>query len=88
MRLPTIHLNGTSKGELTNKISDALEHVRAAISAVAEVGPNGRDYYTQGSDGLREATEGHRAMLTKLSDVREELELLWEGIEDGGWKRA
>jgi hypothetical protein len=82
MRIPTIHRNGTSKAELTGQIEAALEAVRTAIDAVGMCCPNGRDYYTQGDQALREASNEHLARLTRLATVRDELAALWEGIED------
>lgn len=48
MRVPTVHLNGTSKGELLDQAHRAARAVANAITAVMQAAPNGRDFYVQG----------------------------------------
>jgi hypothetical protein len=73
MRLPTIHINGTSAKDLTEGYLTAYRAVGDAIDAVAKAGPNGRDYYPQGGEAIQEACNEHRARLVKLSEVQNEL---------------
>ena len=47
MTLPTIHLNGTSAQELTEGYSNARLAMERAITALAKVEFNARDYYVR-----------------------------------------
>ena len=76
MILPTIHMNGTSKADLFDGYMTALEAMQAAIDAVIQTGPNGRDYYPQGDAALRQAMDEHRDRLKRLGAVADELNAL------------
>ena len=76
MILPTIHRNGTSKADLFDRYWTALLAVEAAIDAVAQTGPNGRDYYPQGDDALRQAQAAHQDRLKRLHAIVLELDTL------------
>ena len=47
MTLPTVHLNGTSAKELTEGYSNARLAMERAITALAKVEFNARDYYVR-----------------------------------------
>ena len=47
MTLPTIHLNGTSARELTEGYSNARIAMENAITAIAKIEFNARDYYVR-----------------------------------------
>ena len=86
LELPTIHLNGTSKGTLLGNIQDAYDAVGNAQRFLAETGPNGRDYYRglkagADYDRLAKATEEHYSRMAKLASILTELEELAEGID-------
>jgi len=86
MRVPTVHLNGTSKGDLMRDQQRVIDPLRQAIIALRITGPNGRDYYPQnpladGTPSLHAAVEEHRARLEKLNEVLAELESLVEQID-------
>jgi hypothetical protein len=76
MILPTIHRNGTSKADLFDGYMTALAAMQAAIDAVIQTAPNGRDYYPQGDDALRQAMAEHRDRLRRLGTVADELNAL------------
>lgn len=78
MILPTIHLNGTSKNNLFDGYVTALLAVEAAIDAVAQAAPHGRDYYPQGDHALRQAQAEHQDRLRRLNAISEELHQLAE----------
>jgi len=80
MRIPSIHLNGTSQKELFGGYLEAARAVRAAIEAVQATGPNGRDYYPQGGDALHDAIAEHASRVQKLRSVLSELETIAEAI--------
>lgn len=59
MSHPTIHLNGTSI-EVLYEQQIAVSHAcRALLRALENAAPNGRDYYPQGDEAFRAATEQH-----------------------------
>ena len=82
MIFPTLHLNGTSKGDLLEgwlKISHALND---AITALCQEGPNGRDYYLAGPMGLHTAQREHEARIAKVKEVKAEVDQIVEFIAD------
>lgn len=87
MTKPTIHLNGTSATSLAEAYEKAATAVSAALEAVYEAGPNGRDYYPQGPAALRSATAEHEARLASLRGVRDELMQLCEHCIDSAGRR-
>lgn len=82
MMKPTIHLNGTSAGELERQIDEAYDALNVAFAALKEMTPNGRDYYPQGPDAIYKAQDEHRARLQKITDVQKELSELAEHLAD------
>jgi hypothetical protein len=80
MKIPTVHLNGTSKAELIQQVSDAAAALDEALSWLRGAYPHGRDYYPQGEHALREAQLDHLVLQTKLVEVREAVMELWAGI--------
>jgi hypothetical protein len=78
MILPTIHRNGSSKDDLFDGYMTALAAMQAAIDAVIQTGPHGRDYYPQGDDALRQAQAAHQDRLKRLHAVALELNTLAE----------
>lgn len=77
MTKPSIHLNGTSAQSLTDDYVEAMRAVSDAFDKVSKhAAPNGRDYYPQGDRVIDAALAEHRARLTKLAEVKAELEQL------------
>jgi hypothetical protein len=80
LAIPTIHMNGTSRDELTRQLEEAGSALQAAIRAVEQACPNGRDYYTQGHDATQEALRQHANRLHNLTAVHSELCEIYEAI--------
>ena len=80
LSVPTVHLNGTSREELLTQLTTAADAVRDAISAVQKACPNGRDYYPQGKDAVREALRQHDNRLRCMADVLCDLSEIAEAI--------
>ena len=77
---PTVHMNGTARVDLLRFYVTALDALRKAERAVAEAGPNGRDYYVQMAGNFETALEQHRrrtrmlaAMISELTTIAESL---------------
>lgn len=81
MKIPTIHLNGTSADRLLDDINNAYAKIGEAISALAQTAPNGRDYYPQGNGALEQAQNEHHARISKLVAIKAEVEQIVEGID-------
>lgn len=79
--VPTIHLNGTSRGELQDQIREAYAGVSNAIEKLQGAYPNARDYYVQGPDAFTKARAEHEARMHKLSDVAHELLAIFDAID-------
>jgi len=89
IKIPTVHLNGTSKDELLRQIHDAHVAVQAALDALAKARPHGRDYYVQAVepgayDAYTLARNESQVREAKLSEVLDELQAIYVGIEQQG----
>ena len=84
MMVPSIHLNGTSKNELLEQQIEALRALRAAIAALRQAAPNGRDYYPQGTAAAARALAEHSRRLDKLHAIHAEIGGLALAITEGG----
>lgn len=82
MKKPTIHMNGTSAKELYARYEVAAHALREAIDAVQLAGPNARDYYVQEPGAFEVARSEHEERLRKLTEVKKELESIWEAVAD------
>lgn len=80
MKIPTVHLNGTSREELVRQLEAAAHALDQACVALQDMQPNGRDYYPQGNDAIRQVCQEHAARQRKVADVRDEIRAIWEGI--------
>lgn len=73
MILPIVHLNGSSLERLLEQNTSALRALRAAISALGEAAPNGRDYYLLGEGAIITATTEHLARVNALMSIERDL---------------
>lgn len=78
--LPQINLNGTSPDQLLEQQMEVNETLRAAIKAMVEATPNGRDFQ------LRPAE--HKAALTAWHDRCEVLSRMLAEMEQFGFELA
>lgn len=78
--IPTIHINGTDRGTLLTGHTAAIVAIDKALDAIAEIAPNGRDYYPQGPNAIFRATADHAHRVRLLLDVRNDLNEIAEGI--------
>jgi len=84
---PTIHLNGTSPGELITAIEDATHAINLACDAIAKTAPNKRDYpdfisRVQREERFVSARDAVQADLTALHNILHRLQAVWENIND------
>ena len=86
MIIPSVHLNGTSKDELLRQIENVVRVLGEAISALRQMAPNGRDYYPQGHRAVYQATDEHSDRIKRLRSVLDELESLYNAIDEQGRK--
>ena len=80
--LPIVHRNGTSREALIDQRCAAGARVREALAALAEMAPNGRDYYPEpGRFELARAQHNRRAAALRwlLEELQAEAEALAEG---------
>jgi hypothetical protein len=80
LSIPTVHLNGTSREELSRLYQEAYTAIGEAGRALAKAYPNGRDYYPQGADAINKAMREHEARMRKLKEVQDEIEQIAEAI--------
>lgn len=84
MKIPTIHLNGSSRERLVEGYCDASNAIRKAMDVLQEHSPHGRDYYPQGDGAFAAASDEHRARVRKLDEVRIELAAIALAISEAG----
>ncbi len=86
MKIPTIHLNGTSPATLIEALNNAAQAIRRAEIALVETAPHMRDYYPQGHGAFEIAAQEHYQRQDRLQEVRSQLEYIWEQIanREGG----
>jgi hypothetical protein len=82
MILPTIHLNGTSKAALVDDLCEASAAIDAAYQSLKKCAPNGRDYYPQGPDALKAATDEHMGRLRALDAVKSDVDQFLIAIDE------
>jgi hypothetical protein len=73
MMIPTVHLNGTSKGHLVAELDTALGALAAAIDAITQITVHGRDYYVQGPAAYAQARHEMDLRLAALGVVQDDL---------------
>lgn len=88
MMIPSVHLNGTSKQELLDGYVNAATALRHALVVVRATAPNGRDYYPQGAESIRQAEREYSARIEKIDLIVDELMALATAVDEGGHKRA
>lgn len=74
MITPTIHLNGTSGEALLDQVTTAAQAAQELLRALFAASPNGRDYYPQGPDALRQAETEYRSRVARVQSVLTELD--------------
>lgn len=80
MRIPTVHINGTSGLELFDQVVDVSRAVENAIDKMRDAWPNARDYYVQGGAAWGGCMNEWTTRMGKLVEVKEELDEILEGI--------
>lgn len=89
LEVPTVHLNGTSKGQLIEDLQEATFALDAAIQKLQACAPHGRDYHiglhaakdAEGYDRLQKALAEHSKRVAAITAVKTELTLLIEEID-------
>jgi hypothetical protein len=82
--LPQVNNNGTSRDELVQQRLDARAAVSAAIDALRQCIPHGRDYQTVGQPRFTTARTLHRERMAALTDLWAELEAEAYAIQNQG----
>jgi hypothetical protein len=76
MKIPTVHLNGTSLDDLLDLHWTARSAVMQAIDAVQKAAPHGRDFYPQDRHAFLIASGEHTERLRKLESVKQDLDVI------------
>lgn len=84
MIIPTVHPNGTPKRDLMKANLAAQRALAAAMDALTMAGPNGRDFYPQGTAAWGAAQAEHGARMDALRGVLLELDAMFTAIDDQG----
>jgi hypothetical protein len=74
--MPQVNMNGTSRADLLAGYMAAHSAVDAALNAVANAAPHGRDYQTLADGAWRRANSAHINRCVALNDIRGELEAI------------
>jgi hypothetical protein len=78
---PIIHLNGDRRETLLDNLERAFRAVRAAMDALRQCAPNGRNYYPE-PGRLQRAERQHRERQEHLQAVYQSLEAEAIQIDD------
>lgn len=73
MKTPTVHINGTSQKDLLAQLQTVYRACAVAQQALAAATPNGRDYYPQGPEALRQALAAHQARCQAIAAVQADM---------------
>jgi hypothetical protein len=71
--VPIINMNGTSRKALIEQRTEACATVRAAIKALCEMRPNGRDFQNADVGAYENARQGHELRIAALQAVHDDL---------------
>jgi hypothetical protein len=82
VRIPTLHLNGSSADALKEQLLDVANALRVAMRAMEAAGPNARDYYPQGEQAYPEARLEHERRLKQILGVRDWYDQILEGLQE------
>lgn len=82
-QFPRVNLNGTSRDALAEQYRVAHRAIGAAIDAMCQATPHGRDYQTLPAGSYESARAEHDARLTKLVSVKNEIEAIALHVIDG-----
>lgn len=84
MTHPNVHLNGTSREQLTEDYGEALLTVSKAINVLVErASPHARDYHGM-TIAFQAAVTEHAVRLAKLRVVRDELDEIYTKLRTEG----
>ena len=82
--VPTLHMNGTSKQDLTEQYKSAYEALDKAMQALPR--PHGCDYYVQGDGVIQQAVKQADTMFNALEAVQDQLLEIYRAIAAQGKK--
>jgi hypothetical protein len=71
--VPIVNLNGTSRKALIDQRTESCATLRAAIKALCEMRPNGRDFQTAEGGAYEKARQGHEQRIAALQAVHDDL---------------
>lgn len=73
--VPSVHLNGTSRGELLDQYRKQHSAVEQAMRVIADSYPHQRDYYVQGPiNAFTVAKAKHASRISRLEEIAAEIE--------------
>ncbi len=82
--VPTVHMNGTSRGELLEQLTNAHSGCREAAQGLRGAWPNARDYYVQGPEAYKRVVQEWESRIERINSVSKELEALAIAIDQAG----
>lgn len=80
LTMPTIHLNGTARGDLLADYCTARSCVFSAYDALHLCPPNGRDYYVH-QGAFQAAVNEHEDRIGRLKTIYDELSAIIDHID-------
>lgn len=85
LRVPTVHLNGSSRDDLVGQCREVYRAITQAMEALNQAAPHARDYYVQDDpEAFEKARRQHEARAQKLIEVMDEYAILAYEIQDQG----
>lgn len=90
MRIPTIHLNGTSPDVLLKQCDTVGKALREAMDALESAAPHPRDFYVQGDNAFNEALSEYSHRKATLQQILKDYQAMHLGLrqqQDARYKR-
>jgi hypothetical protein len=81
VQCPCVHSNGSAAENLRDDLSLAVDAMRNATLRVEWAAPNGRDYYVQGDEAIRQSRLEHACRMDRLQNVMRELEQMRDHVQ-------
>jgi hypothetical protein len=82
LQKPSVIRNGSGAIELERQYRAAFDGMNAALEALAQMRPNGRDYQDQNEGAFMRAKTQHEWHVSLLRTVQKNVETLYEAFAD------
>lgn len=76
IKIPSVHMNGDTRKTLVAQHRAVYNKARDLLDALTEASPNGRNYYVQGDDAIKQAVAEARARYAAVHAIKADAETI------------